>query len=255
MKILALGDAVSPAAVDYLRRELWSRRKALGCDFVIANGENASEGNGLTADDARAMLDAGADVVTGGNHSLRKKSLHNLMDDDDRVLRPANFPADTPGSGYCIVKNEGVRILVINLAGRIGLDFTDNPFDCADRILARCDGQYDISAVDFHAEATGEKLALGRYLDGRVNIFFGTHTHVTTADEQVLPRGTGYITDLGFTGVHDSVLGVRTDIIIKRLRTGLPDPFENAAGEVKAHGALFTLSDGGRCESVERIVF
>ena len=256
MNILAIGDVVNPVAVEYLQNNLMRVRTENNVALTIVNGENASKANGLDARDARDLLDAGADVITGGNHSLRKYSLHALMNEDDRILRPANFSPLAPGSGYTIVKAAGYSFLIINLSGRVYMDGADDPFACADRILSRCEGQYDFSIIDFHAEATSEKAALARYLDGRVSAVFGTHTHVTTADEQVLPCGTGFITDLGFTGVHDSILGVRSDIIIKRMRTGLPDQFEGAQGEVKAYGAIFELDEAtGQTKSVRRIVF
>ena len=255
MNLLAIGDLVSPAAVAYVTERLFHIRDQYKVDFTVVNAENASTGNGLDTDDAHALLDAGADVLTGGNHSMRKRNLYPMLDSDPRLLRPANMSAHAPGVGYGIYRLGGDRILVLNLIGRMFLDGSDCPFDAADRILEREAGRYDYAVVDFHAEATSEKIALARYLDGRVSAFFGTHTHVATADEQILPGGTGYITDLGFTGVQDSVLGVRSEIIIDRFRTHLPARFEFAQGSVTAHGALFTLDSNGHCTAVERIVF
>lgn len=256
MKILTIGDVVSPAAVEYLSDRLWAFRTSVGADFVIVNGENASDGNGLSRTDALALLDAGADVLTGGNHTLRKKTLHDLLTSDPRVLRPANLSARVPGCGYGVYRAGGVRVLVANLLGRVYLDPCDCPFDALDRILAREQDAYDIAVVDFHAEATGEKIAFARYFDGRASVVVGTHTHVATADTQIMPGGTGYQTDLGFTGVHDSVLGVKSEIIIERFRTHLPARFESAEGAVTACGALFTVDENsGKCTDAQRIEF
>lgn len=256
MKILTLGDVVSPLTVKYLQDNLWSYRDKVGADFVIVNGENASEGNGLSTEDAMALLDAGADVLTGGNHTLRRKNLRVTMDEDDRILRPANLPAHLPGCGYGIYNAGGVKILVMNLMGQVYMTGADDPFSSAERILSRERGGYDISFCDIHAEATSEKIALARYLDGRVSGVFGTHTHVPTADEQILPRGTGYITDLGFSGVQDSVLGVKSEIIIDRFVNHTGGRFETAQGTVTVMGALFTVDENnGKCTGVERIKF
>lgn len=256
MKILTIGDAVSPAAVRYIESTLWRVRGELGADLVVLNGENASEGNGLDTQDAIALLDAGADVLTGGNHTLRKKNLRTAIDTDGRILRPANLPARVPGCGYGVYNAGGVKVLVMNVLGRMFMDAAENPFDAAERILEREEGGYDIAIADIHAEATSEKLAFARYFDGKISVIFGTHTHIPTADEQILPRGSGYITDLGFTGVQDSILGVKSDIIIDRFRSHIPARFEFAEGEVTAHGALFTVDEfTGKCTEVRRIKF
>lgn len=256
MKILTLGDVVSPQAIKYLTDNLWTYRSKVGADFVIVNGENASEGNGLSTEDAMALLDAGADVLTGGNHTLRRKNLRVTLDTDERILRPANLPAHLPGSGYGIYNAGGIKVLVMNVMGQVYLTGSDDPFSCADRILKREAGGYDVAICDIHAEATSEKIAFARYLDGRVSGVFGTHTHVQTADEQILPSGTGYITDLGFTGVQDSVLGVKSEIIIDRFVNHSSGRFESAQGTVTAHGALFTVDENnGKCTAVERIKF
>lgn len=256
MRILAIGDLVSPAAVQHLTDRLWPFRKERNIQFVLVNAENASTGNGLAPTEARQALDAGADVLTGGNHIFRKNALHSLLDQEPRLIRPANLPARAPGCGYTILHAEGYRMLVMNLLGRVFMDPAEDPFDAADGILKREAGRYDFALLDIHAESTSEKIALARYLDGRVHVIFGTHTHVATADEQVLPGGTGFITDLGFTGVQDSVLGVKSEIIIQRFRTHLPARFDFAEGEVTACGAIFDLDENtGRCRSVERVRF
>ncbi len=256
MKILALGDVVSPAGVAYLTENLWRVRRENGVGFAVVNGENASVGNGLDPESADAILRAGADVITGGNHIFRKSSLHGMLDGGDRVIRPANYPSGTPGCGYTVTSADGYRILVINVMGVIYCEPLACPFETVESVLRREEGNYDISLLDIHAEATSEKMALGRYFDGRLSAVFGTHTHVQTADEQVFPGGTGYITDLGFSGPHDSVLGVKSEIITEKLRTHLPKRFEFAEGGLAATGALFDIDcDTGRCNSVKRIKF
>ncbi|MCI8590085.1 MAG: YmdB family metallophosphoesterase [Clostridiales bacterium] len=256
MNILAIGDIVSPAAIAYLEERLWTFRKEKQIDFVIANAENASTGNGLLPDDAQRILDAGADLLTGGNHIFRKHALYAMLEQDKRIIRPANLPARMPGCGYTLANADGYKVLVINLLGRVFMDPAECPFDAVDAILAREEGNYDFSAIDIHAESTSEKIALARYFDGRIAVIFGTHTHVATADEQILPGGSGYITDLGFSGVQDSILGVKSDIIINRYRTHLPARFDFATGAICIHGALFTIDpDQGRCKAVERICF
>ncbi len=256
MKILALGDVVSPAGVAYLTENLWRIRRENGVDFTVVNGENASVGNGLDPESANSILQAGADVITGGNHIFKKNSLHRMLDECDKVIRPANYPAGTPGCGYTITCADGYRILVMNVMGVIYCEPLYCPFETVEAILRREEGKYDISLLDVHAEATSEKMALGRYFDGRISAVFGTHTHVQTADEQIFPGGTGYITDLGFTGPHDSILGVKSEIITEKLRTHLPKRFEFAEGDVAATGALFDIDlSSGRCVSAQRIKF
>ncbi len=248
MKILMLGDVVGPACVELLSRELRAVQKETGADMIIVNCENASEGNGITRTDALALLDAGADVLTSGNHIWKKRDIRALLEADERILRPANYPAGTPGAGYTIVRIGGERVLVISLLGTMLMDTMDSPFEVADRILAREDGAFDLAVVDMHAETTSEKLALARYLDGRVSVLAGTHTHVQTADAQVLPGGTGYVTDLGMCGPMDGILGVRSDCILAKFKTRLPQKFELATGEITLHGALFDC-DGLRCRT------
>ncbi|MCI8331567.1 MAG: YmdB family metallophosphoesterase [Clostridiales bacterium] len=256
MNILAIGDIVSPAAIDYLEEHLWAFRKTKQIDFVIANAENASTGNGLLPDDAQRILYAGADLLTGGNHIFRKHALYAMLEQDHRIIRPANLPARMPGCGYTLANIDGYKVLVINVLGRVFMDPAECPFDAIDAILSREEGNYDFAALDIHAESTSEKIALARYFDGRIAMIFGTHTHVATADEQILPNGSGYITDLGFSGVQDSILGVKSDIIINRYRTHLPARFDFAAGTVLIHGALFDIvPDTGRCQAIERVRF
>ena len=258
MKILAIGDIVGRVSVQYLEKKLWGIRDSLRPDLVIANGENASEIHGLNASDADAILGLGVDLITLGNHAFGCRDIGDYLDSNpNRIIRPANYPAVCPGNGYALIDICGVRVLCINVSGTAFLDPLDNPFDAVDRILARERGGYDIAVMDVHAEATSEKYALARYFDGRINVIFGTHTHVTTADEQVLPKGTGYITDLGMTGPVDGVIGTASDAVIAKMRTRMPARFSVADGRIEAHAALFTLENSApyRVLSVERIVF
>jgi len=258
MKILAIGDVVGEISITHLEKKLWPLRDHLGADFVVCNGENASEIHGLNARHAAALLDTGIDLLTLGNHAFGARDLGPFLDDNpDKIIRPANYPAVCPGMGYTVKTVSGLRILCINASGTAFLDALDNPFHVIDRILEREKGSYDLALLDFHAEATSEKLAIGRYFDGRIQVIFGTHTHVTTADEQVLPHGSGYITDLGMTGPQNGILGTDAEAIIYKMRTHMPTRFKVADGPVVGHAALFTLEDKApfRCLKVERIVF
>ena len=190
------------------------------------------------------LLRSGADVITGGNHSLQNPASHALLDSVAEVLRPVNFPDEMSGHGYTVVDTVKGRVLVINVLGTVTLEPLACPFDTVERILKREEGNYDIAVLDVHAEATSEKAALARYFDSRIQVVFGTHTHVQTADARILPKGTGFITDLGMCGPVDSVLGVRSDIIIDRLRTHMPRVFEYADGVCEATGAIFTVENG-----------
>lgn len=256
MKILAVGDVTEPRAVTYLTEKLPAFRRTHGIDFVIVNAENAGFIFGPDPDLADALLDGGADLLTGGNHTLQKKALHRKLEDSRRLLRPANYPPEAPGMGHTILTVDGVRILAMNAIGRVEMEPMDCPFRTVDRILAREKGSYDIAILDFHAESTGEKLAMGHYLDGRVSVVFGTHTHVPTADEQILPHGTGYITDIGMCGARGGVLGMDPAVIIRRFLTRLPERYQPSDTPVAADGAVFTVDvNTGRATAVERVRF
>ncbi len=255
MKILAIGDVVGQAGVSYLRANLQKMKRNLGADLVIVNGENAAEIHGIGQNDAEDLFYAGADVITTGNHAFGRYDIYSYLDDEKYILRPANFPGSAPGHGSVIINAAGVRVLVMNIQGNVSMKVSlASPFETADAILRRESGNYDIAVLDFHAEATSEKLAMGYYLDGRASVVFGTHTHVATADEQVLPHGTGYITDIGMTGPDLSILGVSPECIIKGFTTAMPQRYRVAEGKVTSHGVLFTLS-GDKCAKVERITF
>lgn len=258
MKILCFGDVVGEHAVATLKKRLPQIKRELAPDLVIINGENASmgRGNGMSAEDAKTLLYAGADVLTGGNHSFRQRSLYPLLDSSDVILRPANYPSANPGKGYTVISANGRNVLVVNLVGRVDMDPAACPFETVDRILASERENYDLAVVDFHAEATGEKIAMGYHLDGRVQCLFGTHTHVPTGDERILPHGTGFITDIGMCGPTDSALGLRPDCILTRMKTGMPVRFEPADGQIELCGILFTLSDFDyHCKKIERMKF
>lgn len=255
MKILAIGDVVGQAGVAYLRANLQKMKRNLGADLVIVNGENAAEIHGIGQNDAVDIFYSGADVITTGNHAFGRYDIYSYLDDEKYILRPANFPGGAPGHGHCIISAGGLRVLVMNIQGNVSMKVSlASPFETADAILRRESGNYDIAVLDFHAEATSEKLAMGYYLDGRASVVFGTHTHVATADEQIMPRGTGYITDIGMTGPDISILGVAPECIIKGFTTAMPQRFRVAEGKVTARGALFTLN-GDKCTKVERIFF
>ena len=258
MKILAIGDVVGRVSVEYLCKKLYSVRTQLGADLVIANGENASEIHGVSSTDAQGILDSGVDFITLGNHAFRCRDIAELLDSSpDRIIRPANYPAECPGAGYSIIRVRGLRILIINVMGTAFMEPLENPFHTVDRILARESGNYDLSIMDVHAEATSEKYALARYFDGKINVVFGTHTHVATADEQVLPGGTAYITDLGMTGPCNGILGTDADTVIYKMRTNMPSRFKVADGDVKGSAVLFELEDNApyKAISVKRIKF
>ena len=253
-KILVLGDIVGNAGTSAVEKRLWSIRREHGIDMVIANGENAAEGNGLNRETAERLLDAGVDVITSGNHIWKKSTVHSLLEKNENVIRPANYPGECPGSGYCIFDMNSYKVLVMNLLGTVFMESLDSPFVTADKILSREEGNFDFAIVDFHAEATSEKIALGRYLDGRITALFGTHTHVQTADEQVFGGGTGYITDVGMCGPHDSVLGVKSDIIIRKFLMKMPVHHEEAEGDVSLCGCIFTVStDNYKTVKTERV--
>ena len=256
MKILTLGDVVGRQAVAHLEKNLWNARSSYGADIVIVNGENASDIYGIDESDAKALLSAGADVITLGNHAFGKKNIFTMLSDSNAIIRPANYPPLTPGGGYTIINVCGWRVLCINVLGTVMMESLACPFATVDKILEREKGNYDVSIMDLHAESTSEKIAIGRYFDGRINVIFGTHTHVQTADEQILPHGSGYITDLGMTGPVNSVIGSDVDAVIERMRTKITSRFTVADGEVRAHGALFDLdTDTKKVISVKRIVF
>ncbi len=254
MNILVLGDVVSGVGCDFLRKKLPALKKLKAIDFCIVNGENSATGNGITPDSAEHLFTSGADFITTGNHVFRRKEVYTYLDENEFIIRPYNFDSSAPGRGYALVDLGRCSVAVINLMGNMYSDCCDNAFRAADRALKELEGKTNLILVDLHAEATSEKKAMGFYLDGRASAVFGTHTHVLTADERVLPGGTGYITDIGMCGVKNSVLGVDKDIVIGKFRTGMPARFDGAQGYCMLNGCIFTLDEKtGKCLSVERI--
>ncbi len=252
MNILAIGDVVGAVGCEYLRRRLPALKKMHKVDFCIVNGENSAAGNGITPQSADYLFECGVDVITTGNHCFRRREVYDRLDSDRNIIRPYNYYPSNPGKGFTVADMGSVKIGIINLSGNAFMDGS-NPFAAADEALKQLQ-DCRIVLCDFHAEATGEKRALGFYLDGRISALFGTHTHVQTADEQILPSGTGYITDLGMVGVVQSVLGVEPENIITKLKTGMPTRFENNTGECMLNACLFEIDkQSGRTTAVERI--
>lgn len=251
-KVLAVGDVVgNPGMVRVCRSLRWLKNRTQA-DFVVVNGENASV-VGMTPQQAEDILDAGADVITMGNHTFGKRELVTYMEDSTRILRPSNYAPQAPGRGYGIYETKCGPVAVIDLQGRVNMDYTpDNPFLQVEKILKEMDTK--LILVELHAEATSEKLAMGYMLDGRISAIWGTHTHVPTADAQVLPKGTGYVTDLGMTGPKHSVLGIRPDLSIAKFRGDLPERYRWAEGPTKLEAVLFTIdSQTGLCRAAERV--
>lgn len=257
MKILAIGDVTSPKGIEHLEKSLWRIRKENNIDFCVVNGENASFVTGISPELADVLLKAGADVITGGNHTLRNRQVFTYLDDVKEILRPINFGDSAPGRGYTVVDASGYRILVISAMGNVHIEpVLDSPFSYIDRVLREQEGRYDFSVLDIHAEATGEKLAVGYAYDGKINVVFGTHTHVQTADEKILPSGTGYISDVGMCGESGGVLGMEPECVVERMRTKIAYKFKASSGEPEANGVIFTLdTSSGRVTDIERIKF
>lgn len=254
MNILCVGDVVGNIGCGHLNKVLKTVKKQKNIDFTIVNGENSSDGNGITPSSAQQIFQAGADVITTGNHSYRRREMYDFYDENEFVLRPANFPDSAPGRGMGIYDMGKFSIAVINLLGVVYSEPLDCPFKTVQRLIEWARREAKIIILDFHAEATAEKLALAFMLDGDVSAVFGTHTHVQTADERILPNGTGYITDVGMTGPINSVLGVKPELAIAKMRDKLPVRFETAQGECEMNGVIFEIDEkSGKCISAERI--
>lgn len=255
MKVLMVGDVVGTSGLKFLRRELPKLKQTYKVDVCVVNGENAADGNGITAVAAEHIFTSGADVITTGNHAFRRREAYSYFDDCAFVLRPLNYRS-APGRGFCVIDKGSYSVGVINAQGTMYLDPLDNPFFAVDNalqdsVLSKC----SVILVDFHAEATSEKKALGFYLDGRVSAVVGTHTHVQTSDECVLSSGTGYITDLGMTGPLDSVLGVTPSIVINKFKYNMPTRFDWKQGKCELGACLFDIDPStGKCLFVSRIL-
>ena len=243
MRILAVGDIVGESGVRKLKEELLRIKREENIDFVITNGENSAGGMGINERNFNDMLSAGTNVVTMGNHTWGKKDIFKFID-HPQLLRPANYPKGVVGKGLGIYECNGKKIAVMNFMGRVDINIlTENPFIMAKDMVEEIKEQVDIIIIDFHAEATAEKIAMARYLDGKITAIFGTHTHVQTADEQILPNGTGYITDIGMTGPKNSVIGMDAQASIKRFETTLPEKYKLAEGECILNAVIFNIDD------------
>ena len=254
MNILAVGDIVGTTGVKELQKRLQNIKKEYNVDFTIVNGENAAEGFGITEKNFSDIIRAGADCVTMGNHTWGKKDIFRFID-DPKLIRPANYPKEVCGKGYNIYECKGKKIAVINALGRAEINvMIDNPFTIVKEIVDKIKKEADIIIVDFHAEATAEKKALAYFLDGKVTMVYGTHTHTQTADEQILEKGTGFITDIGMTGPKHGVIGMDKDVALKRFTTALPERYKIATGEAILNSVLFEIDDqSNKIKKITRI--
>ena len=244
MKVIIIGDVVGKPGRKVLAAALKGLKEKHEAEFVVANVENAAEGAGVVPKVGDEILNAGVDVMTSGNHIFDKKEVIGYIENQTRLLRPANYAPEAPGRGLWLGSTaSGTQVAVINIQGRVFMPPTDCPFRTADRLIAEVGNRASVIIVDHHAEATSEKLAMGRYLDGRVSVVVGTHTHVQTADEQILPGGTGYITDLGMTGPYDSVIGVESQLVIARFVRGLPVRYQTASENPQLHGVVVEIDE------------
>lgn len=240
-KILALGDICGPRALKYVTSNLWKIRKQLNADMVIANGENCAEPNGIDKESAISLFDGGVDVITTGNHVWRKNNVFSYLDDEENILRPLNFPSTNPGHGATVIKIDGIRILCMNVLGSAYMEASGCPFEAVEKALNYHSGEYDFAVLDIHAEATGEKKAIAYNFASKLSAAFGTHTHVQTNDAQILENHCAYVTDIGMCGAQDSILGVKKEAVIYKLKTKMLSKFDFAEGLVELNGAIFEI--------------
>lgn len=254
MKILAVGDLIGNSGIKELKSQLPKIKQTEKIDFIIVNGENAAEGMGLTQANFDDILALNIDVITMGNHTWGKKDIFKFID-HPKLIRPANYPKGVVGKGYNIYTCKNKKIAVINLIGRVDINvLSENPFIVAKELIGKLKNEVDMIFVDFHAEATAEKIAMGYFLDGEVTAVFGTHTHVQTADEKILPKGTGYITDIGMTGPEHSVIGMDITASLKRFETTLPERYKIATGKCMLNGVIFDIEDtNNRVKNIKRL--
>ena len=254
MKILAVGDIIGQTGIKELKNKLYQIRQKEEIDFVIVNGENAAEGMGITEKNFNDIISQNVDVVTMGNHTWGKKDIFKFID-HPKLIRPANYPKGVAGKGYGIYECKHKKIAVINLIGRVYMNvLSESPFLVVKDIIKNIKDKVDIIIVDFHAEATGEKITMGYYLDGMVTALFGTHTHVQTADEKILPKGTAYISDIGMTGTKNSALGMDVSVALKRFETSLPERYKVASGEGMLNGVIYDIDDNtNKVKTITRI--
>ena len=255
MKILFIGDIVGSPGRKAVNKLLPGLKEEYSLDFVIANAENASGGSGIVPKVAEELFNSGVDVITSGDHIWKKSEIYELLGREKRILRPVNFPASSPGKGSGIFKTKkGEKIGVINVNGRVFMEALDCPFKTTLGAQKELVGETKMIIVDIHAEATSEKVALGWYLDGKVSAVLGTHTHIQTADERILPQGTAYLTDAGMCGPYDSVIGRKVENVLERFITGLPVRFEVAEGNIQLCGAVLDIDERtGKARSIERV--
>lgn len=255
MKILAVGDLIGNAGIKKMKSILSKLREKEQIDFVIVNAENSAEGMGITKKNFEDILEAKVDAITMGNHTWGKKDIFQFID-HPKLLRPANYTKGVVGKGYNIYNCKGKNIAVINLIGRVDINvLSENPFIVVKEILEKLKGKVDMIFLDFHAEATAEKIAMGYFLDGKITAMFGTHTHVQTADEKILPNGTAYITDIGMTGPKHSVIGMDIEASLKRFETTLPERYKIATGECMLNGVIFDIDDNtNKVKTIKRIL-
>jgi len=255
LRLLMIGDVVGRSGRRAIKVNVSDLKREFDLDMIIANGENAAGGKGITKEVANELFISGVDVLTMGNHVWNKREAFDYLDKETRIVRPANYPPGVPGYGYCIFETRRkVKVGVINLAGRVFLQSVDCPFRKASEVVARLKEEARVVIVDFHAEATSEKVAMGLYLDGLVSAVVGTHTHVQTADECILPGGTAYITDLGMTGPRNSVIGVKKENVIEKFLTQIPQHFEVATGPFQLNGVVIDIDeDTGEASAIRRI--
>lgn len=256
MRLLLIGDVVGRPGRQIVERAVPRLRRERSLDFVAVNGENAAGGSGITPDMFRTMIRAGVDCVTMGDHVYRRKEIQDVLRTEDRILRPANFPAEAPGREFTVLSAaNGVQVGVVNLLGRVFMRPVDCYFTAIDRVLKAMGNGVRVILVDFHAEATSDKQLIGRYLDGRVSAVLGTHTHVATADETILPGGTAFQCDVGMTGPHESIIGRRIDRVMETTRTFNPTRFDVATGDVRLHGTIVDVEPAtGRATAIQRLV-
>jgi 2',3'-cyclic-nucleotide 2'-phosphodiesterase len=252
MRVLFIGDVVGSPGRKGLRETMPALRERYAPDLTVVNGENSAGGVGITERTANDLFGAGVDVITSGNHVYRHREAYEFIDREQRLVRPANYPAGNPGRGHTVVEVGGMRVAVVNLSGAAGLKVARSPFDTVDGILERLEA--DAVVVDFHAEMTSEKVAMGWHLDGRVAAVLGTHTHVPTADGRVLPGGTAFISDVGMTGSRTSVLGVKPELALAALITQMPTKFETADEDVWVMGAVVEVNERGLADSFEQVM-
>ena len=256
MRILLIGDIVGKPGVKMVTQSLAGLRHREGLDLVIANAENSADGSGIAPSIYKKLIAAGVDCVTLGDHIYRRSEICTVLDDESNIVKPANYPPQAPGKAWAVVKSAaGVQVAVLSLMGRVFMRPVDCPFAAADRVLAEIPAEVKVRVLDLHAEATSDKQLMGRYLDGRVSAVLGTHTHVTTADEQILPGGTAFQCDVGMTGPHDSILGRRYDRVLETTITFQPTQFDVATGDVRLCGTIVDIDETtGRATAIRRLV-